>query len=314
VEVLHGGQERRLRANGEVILALGVIGSPQLLMLSGIGSADRLRRLGISVAVDLPGVGENLQDHLQVPIPYACTASTLTFDRFRRPDRAAWLALRYLLTHSGPGAAPLWSTGAFAALDSDADHPDLQLFFTPLCVVEDPAATHRKRAAAGFQIDVSLMRPRARGTVRLRSTDPLSHPAIDPRYLAVGDDARQLVAGVRLARELAAQRAFDGLRGEELSPSLAASDNAGVLAGIGEAAISGYHPVGTCRMGVTDDSDAVVDAELKVHGVDGLRVVDASVMPTIIAGNTNAPVVMIAEKAADLIRGRASPASKGSEA
>jgi choline dehydrogenase len=306
VEVLHRREPRRLWVEGQVVLALGAISTPQLLLLSGLGPADELRRLGIGVAADLPGVGANLQDHLQVPVQYACTDPSLTLDRLQRSDRAAWLLLRYLLTRGGPGAAPFWSTGAFAALTPNGKHPDLQLFFTPVCVVEDPAAARKKRAASrpGFQLDVSLMRPAARGTIRLRSADPLDSPAIDPRYLSVEEDAQQLVAGVRLARELALHRAFDGLRGEEIAPGGEATGHAAVLAGIRRAAISGYHPVGTCRMGPPGDTGAVVDVGLRVRGVENLRIADASVMPTIVAGNTNAPVTMIAEKAADLILGR----------
>lgn len=304
VDVLRRGRPCRLGATDQVVVALGAVGTPQLLLLSGIGPAGPLRRLGIPVAADLPGVGADLQDHLQLPIQFACADPSLTLDRLRRPDRAAWVGLRYLLTRRGPGAAPFWSTGAFAALEPGAEHPDLQLFFTPVCVVEDPAADHRKRAAAGFQVDVSLLRPAARGTVRLRSADPLDRPAIDPRYLAAGDDARRLIAGVRLARALVRHRAFDRVRGDEVAPGAGAEGDADVLAGIRRAAISGYHPVGTGRMGPSGDAGAVVDAALRVRGVANLRIADASVMPTIVAGNTLAPVVMIAEKAADLIRGR----------
>lgn len=294
------GQRLTVSARSDIVVSLGAIASPQLLMLSGIGPADELRRHSIPIVHDLPGVGKGLQDHLQVPIRYRCLDSRLTFDRHQRPLNAAMLGLRYLLTRSGPGAAPYWSTGGFVTLRGP-DHPHLQLFFTPMCVTEDPVMD-RKTVIAGFQIDVSLMRPAARGAIALKSADPADHPLIEPAYLSESGDRDDLIEGIRLARAIAGSPAFDGVRGDEL-PALHGETNAALLAHLRRTAISGYHPSGTCRMGPPEDRGTVVDSDLKVIGLDNLRIADLSVVPTIPAGNTHAPGLMIGEKAADLVKG-----------
>ncbi|MEX2650251.1 MAG: choline dehydrogenase [Alphaproteobacteria bacterium] len=320
VTVGHGGGRETVRAAREVIVALGAIGSPQLLMLSGLGPADDLRRLGLTVRADLPGVGANLHDHLNVPVQYRCLDPAMTFARYLRADRALALGLRYLLTGGGPGAAPFWSAGAFKAVDPGAEVPSHQVFFTPMVIVEDPrgkdagAQRHRsfgagmltrgKYAVDGFQFDVNPMRPRSRGALRLGSAEARDPPIIDPRYMTEEPDRRDMIEAVRIGREIAHQKAFDAIRGEELSPGAALGSDAEILSGVRRIAISGYHPVGTCKMGIASDSTAVVDAALRVRGVESLRVVDASVMPTLVTGNTNGPTIMIAEKAADMILGR----------
>lgn len=297
-----GGIVTTIHAGREVVLTAGAIATPQLLMLSGVGPSAQLHGHGIKLVQDMRGVGQNLQDHLQVPAQYACKAPRLTFDRYQRIDRAAWAGLRYLATRKGPAAAPLWSTGGFVTVRGEVDHPHLQVFFTPMCVTEDPAA-QRKRAGAGFQLDVSLMRPAATGQITLKSADPGAHPVLDPRYFSEEMDRRDLIAGVRLASDLAHARALDSVRGQELAKGLRTGSDKALEQFIQQNCISGYHPVGTCRMGREGDADAVTDPQLRVQGLEGLRIADASVMPKIPAGNTNAPVIMIAEKAADLIRG-----------
>jgi choline dehydrogenase len=287
---------RTIAASREVILAMGAIATPQLLMLSGIGPAEQLRAHGIVVKHDLPGVGQDLKDHIQVAIRFGCRRADMTFDRYQRLDRAALIGLRYLLTRSGPAAAPFWSTGGFVTLRGAEDFPQLQMFFTPMCIIEDPM--QRKLATAGFQLDISLMRPLSHGSITLRSSNPKDHPVIEPNYLAAEQDRRDLLEGVKLAREIASARALDRFRDAEILPQGAGGDG---LLDVAEAALSGYHPVGTCRMGADDDRLAVTDRHLRVRGIDNLRIVDASIMPTIPSGNTNAPAIMIGERGADLI-------------
>jgi choline dehydrogenase len=295
--IRHRGEARTVAATRAVIVALGAIATPQLLMLSGIGPAAHLTSLGIAVKCDLPGVGRGLKDHIQVAIRYGCRRADLTFDRYQRLDRAALIGLRYLVSRSGPAAAPFWSTGGFVTLRGQEDFPQLQFFFTPMCIVEDPA--QRKLASAGFQLDISLMRPLSQGSITLRSSDPADHPVIEPSYLAEPQDRRDLEEGVRIAREIAAARALAPFRTAEI---LAPGSEGDELQDIAGAALSGYHPVGTCRMGADGDPLAVTDRHLRVRGIDNLRIVDASIMPDIPSGNTNAPAIMIGERGADLIR------------
>ncbi|HXQ42892.1 MAG TPA: GMC oxidoreductase, partial [Candidatus Udaeobacter sp.] len=306
VSIRKGGRSEDIVA-GKVILSLGAIASPQLLMVSGIGRAAELRHLNIPVHVDLPGVGENLQDHLDLPVQYETTDPSATFDRYQRIDRAVMLGLRYLLTRSGPGAHPFWSGGAFKSIGGDETvAPELQLFFTPMLLIDD-RKSNRKRAAAGFQIDVNQMRPDSRGTIRLNSDRMADAPVIDPRYLSEEKDRREMVEGVHAAREITRQKAFDRYRATEISPGATVKSDADILDHLRRNAISGYHPSGTCKMGVGSDPMAVVDASLRVRGVDELWVVDASIMPALVTGNTNAPTIMIAEKASDMILGRTPP-------
>ncbi|MBL8581761.1 MAG: choline dehydrogenase [Rhizobiaceae bacterium] len=287
---------------GEIIVALGAITSPQLLMVSGIGPEGELRRASVEVAVDLPGVGANLQDHLALPIQYETTRPDTTFDRYQRIDRGVMLGLRYLLTKSGPGAHPFWSCGAFRSSEVDGA-PELQFFFTPMLLIEDPKS-HRKSAAAGYQIDINQMRPDSRGSIGLRSGRMADAPLIDPRYLSEEKDRREMVEGVRAAREIGEQAAFDPYRKAEIGPGPEVRSDHDILDYVRRHAISGYHPAGTCKMGTDSDRFAVVDARLKVRGVENLRVVDTSVMPALVTGNTNAPTMMIAEKAAAMILGQ----------
>jgi choline dehydrogenase len=303
---LRNGKPQEVRAEREVLVCQGAIASPQLLMLSGIGPADDLRALGIEVKADLPGVGQNLQDHLNIPVVFSCPDPRATFDRWQRPDRALFLGLSYFLSGGkwGPGGNAFWSAGAFSPGESyEPDFPKFQIFFTPMGVRENPE-TFKKTAFTGFQLDVNQMHPEARGWMKLRSANPTDHPILEPNYLTEERDRREFVEAVKWAREIVSQSAFDPYRGKELSPGENARTDEEILAGVAKAACSGYHPVGTAKMGLDSDPMAVVNKDLQVRGIEGLRVVDASVMPILVTGNTNAPTIMIAEKTADVIRGR----------
>ncbi len=272
VEYACGGTVRRARAEAEVVVAAGALTTPQLLMLSGIGPATHLGEHGIATVVDLPGVGRNLQDHLLFGVGY---------ESLRPLPFPALLAEAGMFLYTAP--AP------------DSASPDLQFFFGPIQFVAD----EYKVDSPAFTFAPILAQPRSRGTVSLRSGDTADLPVVDPNYLDDDADLDVLVRGIEISRELAHTRAFDGLRGRELAPGEAVSDRAGLARYVRANASTVWHPVGTCRMG--SDRDAVVDARLRVHGVQRLRVADASVMPTITCGNTNAATIMIAERAADLI-------------
>ena len=314
IEYLKFGQIHEAYADNEVILSLGAIGSPQLLLLSGVGPADDASRMDIHSVIDLPGVGRNLQDHLNVPVPYECIKPDLSFARYQRWDKTLSMGLEYLLKRSGPGAAPFWSVGAFKALDEDSLFPDYQVFFTPMVVVEEPSGSQMdypsvsrgKGAISGFQFDVNQMHSECRGTLKLASSNPLDYPLIDPQYLSTEYDRKQMIDAVSWARELASQPAFDGIRGRELGPGKDVTSDEEILEYVKAHCISGYHQTCTCKMGTETDSMSVVDENLKVYGLDALRVVDASIMPNLVTGNTNGPTIMIAEKASDLILGRPS--------
>lgn len=299
VRYLSGKREEFVRAEREVILAAGAIGSPHLLLLSGIGPADHLRHHGVPVALDLPGVGANLQDHLLTVVQYEALAGGS--DRLSIPGLAVWAA-RYLLNKSGNLAVAAVDVGAFLNTTKDARRPQLQFHFAPYAV-DSPNTDVKRDPPVGtfFSLFPSLIYPKSHGTIRLKSSDPAKAPAIDPRYFSAPEDLEALVKGVHLAREIAATAPLSRYRGAEVCPGSAAKTDDEIRANIRLRVNTIFHPVGTCKMGV--DDAAVVDPELRVRGITGLRVVDASVMPTIIGGNTNAPAIMIAERAADLIRG-----------
>ena len=295
VDYRHHG--RLTRAEGrEVILCGGVINSPQLLMLSGIGPADHLHEHGIRVAQALPGVGANLQDHLDICTLQHCV-QPVSYDRLS--DVA--VALKYLLRRDGPGTSNLAEGGGFvrSRLAEDA-RCDLQFHFLPGLL--DDHGRHRL-PGYGYTMHACMLRPKSRGAIRLKSADPNAKAAIHANYLsdAEGYDLAMLIEGSKLTREIFAAKPFDAYRGEEIFPGSAAQSDAEIASYIRRKAETVYHPVGTCRMG--NGADAVVDTELRVHGVAGLRVVDASVMPCLPGGNTNAPTVMIAERAADFLLG-----------
>lgn len=295
VVIAAGGREETVHADHAVILSAGAIGSPQLLMLSGIGPADHLRAAGVVVVADRPDVGRNLQDHLLCPMTFFGLRPELSLPDPRRMANKLRYGLEYLLTRSGPASRPPWECGAFVCLDPSSATPDTQIFFT--ATVLSPA---EGESTAGFQFDVTPLRPRSRGAIELDPRQPDGAPVIRANYLSAPEDIEDYVDGFEQVREIASQPSLARLSGGELRPGLGGG-RAALAEHIRARAYSGFHPVGTCRMG--PDADAVVDGSLRVNGVDRLRVVDASVMPTLIGGNTNAPTIMIAEKAADLIAG-----------
>lgn len=277
-----------VEAYGEqVILSGGAINSPQLLMLSGIGPADHLQSLDIDVALDLPGVGSNLQDHLDICTLVACR-EPITYDRLNE----FLVGLRYFLSRTGPGASNIAEAGGFViSPHATDDRPDIQLHFVP-ALLDDHG--RGKLAGHGMTIHTCALRPESRGTIRLRSTDPSAHAAIQPNYLGETYDRKMMLECVRTARSIYAQPAFEPYRGEELLPGTEAATDEDIMAFIRRKAETIYHPVGTCKMG--RDDMAVVGPDLRIHGIEGLSVVDASVMPNLVSGNTNAPTIMIAEK------------------
>lgn len=293
----------RLKAAREVVLAAGAIHSPQLLMLSGIGDGGHLRALGIPVQHHLPGVGSNLHDHLASPVHMATDDPTSYGLSWRAMPRNLLNVAEYALRRSGPLANNIFESAAFVRTLPGLDRPDVQLVFQS---AKRPAPRVPFPVGHGFAISPVALYPRSRGTLRLASADPLAPPLIDPNLLSVEQDIGPLLRGLDLARRIFAMPAFAPYRAREAAPGDAVQGEEQLAAYIRAQAYTVHHPVSTCRMG--GDAMAVVDAQLRVHGIEGLRVADASVFPSIIGGNTNAAVVMVAEKAADLIRGRPAPA------
>jgi choline dehydrogenase len=298
VEYRHGGNTVTARAEREVILAGGAVNSPQLLMLSGIGDGGHLRAAGVKTVHHLPGVGKNLQDHLELYVQYECTRP-ITLHSVNNPLYRARVGIEWFLFKTGLGASAHLEAGAFIRSEAGVRHPDLQLHFLP-SVVRDHGREPSDRHA--FQAHVGPMRATSVGEIRLRSADPAEHPVIQPNYLATERDRWEMRQAVKLTREIFRQRAFDPYRGPELAPGAGVQSDAEIDAFVRARADSAYHPSCTCRMGA--DEMAVVDAEARVRGIAGLRVVDASIMPSIISGNLNAPVIMMAEKASDMILGK----------
>jgi choline dehydrogenase len=298
VEYAQGGQIRTARAGREVILAGGAINSPQLLMLSGVGPADHLRRHGIGVTHDLPGVGRNLQDHLELYVQYECT-KPITLYSVENPLYKAKVGLEWFLFRSGLTTSAHLEAGGFIRSRPGIPHPDIQYHFLP-SVVNDHGRKPGDRHA--FQAHAGTMRATSRGWVELRSSDPRAKPILQPNYLTTVDDRADMRACVRLTREIFAQSGFDPYRGGEMAPGASVRSDDEIDAFIRAKADSAYHPSCTCKMGT--DEMAVVDPETRVRGLDGLRVVDASIMPSIVSGNLNAPTIMIGEKASDIILGR----------
>ena len=292
-----GDTEMLARADGEVLLAAGAINSPKLLELSGIGDPDVLSRFGIAVKHEAPGVGANLQDHLQIRTVFGVTNARTLNQMTNSLFGKAAMGLEYALLRTGPLSMAPSQLGIFSRSDEATSTPDLEYHIQPLSTDKLGDPLHRFPAVT---VSVCNLRPQSRGTCHLRSPDPSEQPAIRPNYLSAYRDREVAVRSVRQARKLAAARALARYAPTELLPGPAVADEAEILSAVGNIATTIFHPVGTCRMG--SDAMAVVDDQLRVRGIDGLRVVDASVMPTIVSGNTASPVVMIAEKASDLIR------------
>jgi choline dehydrogenase len=300
VRCTRGGRDETAMAAREVILAGGAINSPQLLKLSGIGPADELRALGIPVVRDLPGVGENLQDHLEFYLQVASKLPVTLYSAMGLFARGL-IGMRWLLKRDGLGATNHFEAGGFIRSRVGISYPDIQYHFLPLAMSYDGKKLATEH---GYQVHVGPMRSKSRGWVKLRSADPRESPRIRFNYMSDPDDWREMRACVRLTREILSEPAFDAFRGREIQPGADATSDADIDAFIRTKAESAYHPSGTCRMGRPEDPAAVVDAEARVIGIERLRVVDASIMPSITNGNLNAPTIMLAEKAADHILGR----------
>ena len=298
------GQPRQARAAREVILSGGAINSPQLLMLSGIGPAGHLAEHGIDVVHDLPGVGANLQDHPDAAVVQACRQPVSLHDALTRWGKLK-VGLRWFLFHDGVAASNHFEAGAFVRSRPGIEHPDLQLTFIPVGLGGEAGMDVTSIGQHAFSTYVDLMRPTSRGRLTLKSPDPHEHPSILINFLATREDVQAMVTGIRLIREVHAQPAFAPFRGEELLPGPSVASDADIEAWLRDNTGTAYHPVSTCRMGPSSDPMAVVDPELRVHGITGLRVVDASIMPDLVSGNTNAPTIMIGEKGADMILGAA---------
>jgi len=302
VEFIKDKRRERLSATREVILCGGAVNTPQLLQLSGIGDGDLLRRFDIPVVAELKGVGRNLQDHLDCSVQYECTQPITLYSQ-SKPLSALKTGMQYMLFGTGLATGQGLESGAFLKSRPDLETPDLQYHFIAALMHDH---TRVKADRHGFMAHVCQLRPQSRGYISLKSPDPLAAPIIQPNYLEAEEDRRALREGVKLAREVFAQAAFDPYRGQELMPGAHVTKDEQIDAFVRKTAETIYHPVGTARMG--NDADSVVDPALRVHGIEGLRVVDASVMPSLVSGNTNAPTIMIAEKAADLILGKPAPA------
>ena len=297
VELRREGAMQTIRTDGEVLLTSGAIGSPRLLMLSGIGPADHLRRVGLPVIHDLPGVGADLQDHLDLCVLAECTGRH-SYDGTDRIDRTILAGLQYLLTKTGPVTASLFETGGFWFADPDARSPDIQFHLGQGSGIETGIA---KVEGWGVTLNSAYLRPRSRGTVRLASADPSAAPLIDPNYWDDPHDREMSLRGLEMAREILRQPALRPFLRKEVAPGPEVTGEA-LVAYAHKVAKTDHHPVGTCRMGT--DGAAVVGPDLRLNGIEGLRVCDASVMPALPSCNTNAPTIMLAEKAADLVLGR----------
>jgi len=284
------------KANREVILAAGALQSPQLLQLSGVGPSELLRRNGVSVVAELPGVGKNLQDHLAMRYLFRCTKPVTTNDDLKNAWRKALLGLRYILWRSGPMAIGVMTGGLITKLLPESKTPDMQVFISTVSAEQRGMEPHR---FPGFTLAYYPLRPTSLGSVEIKSANPLEAPAICANYLSTEYDRRLMVEGARLVRRLTKTRSLSAYIREELQPGVLAQSDEELLSAARKFGSSGYHPVGTCRIG-TDDM-AVVDPRLRVRNVASLRVVDASVMPTVVSGNTNAAAIMIGERGADLI-------------
>jgi len=298
VEYTRHGSLQTALARKEIILCGGPINSPQLLMLSGIGPALHLKDMDIKVVCDLPGVGQNLQDHLELYIQHQCTQPITLYSSMSWYSKAV-IGVEWLLFKTGLGATNHFEAGGFIRSRPGVPYPDLQYHFLPMAMTYDGS---QLATGHGFQAHVGPMRSKSRGSVWLKTPEVRDHPGILFNYMSHEDDWEEMRAGVRLTREIFAQSPFDPYRGPELSPGIEVQSDEEIDEFIRARVESAYHPCGTCKMGT--DPKAVVDPQCNVRGVDGLRVVDSSVMPQITTGNLNAPTIMIAEKAADIIRGK----------
>jgi choline dehydrogenase len=308
VEYVRGGTTHRAHSRRDIIVSAGTVNSPQILMLSGIGAADELRALGIDAVHDLPGVGKNLQDHVDCVMSWECTRPITLYSDLRA-DRLAVSMVEGMLLGRGILTTFPYEAGAFLKSRADLLAPDIQLHFMPALEktanLHFPSPLRRKSSEInhGFTLRVGPVNPQSRGEITLRSSDPSAQPRIRANYLETEFDRRTMINGIRMTRDIIAQKAFDPYRGIELAPGPGAATDDDLLAWLRATAMTTFHPVGTCKMG--SDPMAVVDARLRVHGIEGLRVADASIMPVISSGNTNAAAIMIGEKCAEFVLGEA---------
>jgi len=303
VSYIKADEERTAIADREVLLCGGAINSPQLLMLSGIGRADDLRKVGIKPNISLNGVGQNLQDHIDIMVQWKCT-KPVTLQYLKNPLAQLAVGTRWMFNKTGPVASNIWEAGGLVRTSNDVGAPNIQFHFGPIGIDYE---NNKLKLREGFQIHISQLRQESRGSIELASSNPSAAPRITFNFLASENDMGELVDGVKIARHIVAQPSFAPFRGGERYPGQAISTDQQIREYITRVAETEFHPSCTCRMG--HDEMAVVGDDLRVRGVDGLRVVDASVMPNVISSNLNATVIMIAEKAADMIRGRAMLAS-----
>lgn len=291
----------QVKASREIILSAGAINSPQLLQLSGIGDPKHLNSIDIEVEHALPGVGANLNDHPDIVIQHRCLKNVTIYPQIKG-IRKYLTGLQWFMNGKGAASSNHFEVGGFIRSRAGIEHPDLQLTFMPLAIIPgtvNPISDH------AFQVHIDLMRPKSLGSVKARSNDPEAPPAILFNYLKDSADRSDLRNSILLTREILSQKAMTPFKGEEIFPGINVKSNDQIDAWVRRAVETCYHPVGTCKMGMSADEFSVVDDELKVRGIDGLRVVDASIMPRIVSGNTNAPTIAIAEKASDMIRGKA---------
>ena len=298
VEVIENGRPTLIQAEREVIVTSGAIGSPRLLLLSGIGPADELQAVGVKPVHDLPGVGRNLHDHYGIDIVYELSGP-YSLDKYNKPHWMLWAGLEYALFRKGPVASNIVEGGAFWFAGQDSPIPDLQFHFLIGAGVE--AGVPKIASGSGVTLNSYTLRPKSRGSVRLRSDDMRDLPIVDPNFLSDPYDLRVSKEGVKISRAIMNESAFSRYVRKEHFPGDRVQTDADFEAYARQYGRTSYHPVGTCRMG--QDKDAVVDTNLRVHGIDGLRVCDSSIMPRVVSSNTNAAAIMIGEKASDLIRG-----------
>nr|CAD2127654.1 unnamed protein product [Meloidogyne enterolobii] len=303
--LIDAGSREKIYCTDAVILAAGAINTPQLLMLSGIGDGDHLYPLKIPIVQDMKGVGRNLQDHLEIYVQQKCLKPITLYNKstWKHPHRMMQIGAQWFLTKTGLAASSHLESGGFARSSPEIPHPDIQFHFLPSTVHDDGRSSPK---CHGYQVHVGPMRSKSTGRVYLKSSDPREAPLCDPNYFGDEKDWVEFRQSIRLSRELFAQRAFDDFRGEELAPGKDCQTDEEIDQFVAQYAASAYHPSCTCKMGSSNDNLAVVDPEtMNVYGFENLKVVDASIMPSIISGNLNAPVIMLAEKAADIISGKA---------
>ncbi|MEO1495186.1 MAG: choline dehydrogenase [Pseudomonadota bacterium] len=296
VHYTQDGAEKVAECRGEIVLSGGAINSPQLLQLSGVGPGDRLVELGIDVTHHLPGVGQDLQDHLQVRSLYRLNKPLSINDEVNHPLRKAWAGIKFGLMRTGPLTLSAGSVGAFVKVLPESATPDVQFHFIPFSADKPGTGLHRW---SGVLSSVCQLRPESRGEIIVTSKDPTQHPRIVANYMSTEHDKRVMLEGLRLARRISQSSPFARYVEEEVEPGLDRTDDDGLMAHIRERATTVFHPTSTCRMG--NDPMAVVDPTLQVHGLCGLRIADCSIMPTVPSGNTNAPAIMVGEKCADMM-------------